>query len=229
METNSKIAASIPVCEEDKDYLDMCFAEIARMDVSVAWLANNCSEETLQKLRDFRRTVGVSVQDGYFNNCMRNYPMEILQNLDFDWMLQWDVDETWEPKAPGKLRSVLADQQMLQVRMGHVWMKDNETYITTDFSSERDRVYNLKYPWMYLSKVVAGPTCMNSPNNPTPVPVWMVHWGYSTLEKRQTHKQRWDVNHGRSVGKNPYGHWQTISQPDYEPKLTPFDEFIDKL
>ena len=140
------------------------------------------------------------------------------------------MDETWEPKAPEKLREALKDQKMVTVRMAHVWEKGENKFVTMDWASERDRIFNLKHNWGYLHKVVAGPTLLDemTPTMQT-ADIWMIHWGYSTAEKRKAHKIRWDLNHGHSVGKNPYGMWKTINELGYEPKLTDYQKFIKML
>ena len=224
-----KIGFAIPICEQDKDYLQIILPEIKRMGGDVSWLANDCSEETIKQLKDFERTVSIDIKDGSFNNCMRNYPMEALKKKGYEWCIQMDMDETWESDAPGKLRRILKDQKLIQVRMGHVWEKNSEKYITTDWASIRDRIYNLKYEWYYMDRVVAGAKTLDDKYEPTLENIWMIHWGYSTQEKRLKHKARWDANHGHSAGKNPYGQWKTITQEGYEPKLIHFDDFLKEL
>jgi len=224
------IGAAIPICEKDSVYLDTLLPEIERMGVDVAWLANNCSEKTVDKLKRFKRTISVDVHDGSFNNCMRQYPLDALKKAGYEWMLQWDADETWEKFAPGKLRRLLKDQKMITVRMAHVWEMEDGRYVTMDWSTERDRIYNLKYSWVYNSAVTAGPTCLDEEvKNGYPENVWMIHWGYSTDEKRKSHKIRWDTNHGRSIGKNPYGQWNTITEEGYVPNLVSYEQFQRQL
>ena len=210
-------------------YLPQLLAEIGRLEVDVAWLANNCSEASKAKLGRFKRTVGIYSYDGPFHNCLRQYPLDILKSAGYDWAIQWDADETWEPSAPKKLRKFLKDQALIQVRMAHAWEKNGKDYLTTDWAAERDRIYNLKYRWVYTQRVVAGATCLDGEVEVSQVNLWMIHWGYSTDKKRQQHKVRWNLNHGNSVGKNPYGMWDTITQEGYEPKLEGFESFISKL
>lgn len=213
-----RIGAAICICEQDAHYLPALLPELERMNVDVAWLANNCSDETVKILNDFTRTVGVHRHEGIFNNCLRNYPLDILKKAGYDWCIQWDADEMWEKDAPQKLQTILRDQILIQVRMAHVWEKDGN-WLTTDWASERDRIYNLKYQWLYLQRVVAGATLIDAELITTPEDIWMIHWGYSSKEKREHHKKRWDRIHGNSTGKNPYGMWDTITQEGYEPKL----------
>src|SRR3990167_3748389 len=99
-----KIGASIPICGRDEEWLDQLLPEIERMDVDVAWLLNRCGKEMTDRIRAFPRTVALHSYDGIYHNCLRNYPMEHLVTQGYDWMLQWDADETWEPRAPEKLR-----------------------------------------------------------------------------------------------------------------------------
>lgn len=224
-----KIGAAICLCEQDAYYLPPLFNEIERMDVDVAWLLNNCSQETIEKINNFPRTVGSYIYNGSFHNCLRQYPLDILKKEGYEWCIQWDADETWEPNASQKLRKVLKDQKMITVKMAHIWQKEGRHYITTDWASERDRIYNLHYDWVYLSRVVAGATLLGVSFEPEIVDVWMIHWGYMTQTKRLQHKARWDANHGKSVGKNPYGQWKTITEEGYEPHLTLYTEFIKTL
>ena len=225
MAKNLRVGAGIPLCEEDVEYLPQLFAEIERMDVEVAWLLNNCSPETIQRVREFKRTYWWREFNGDFHNCLRNFPLEAMEH-DFDWFIQWDADETWEPGAPEKLRQILNTHKqygLIQVRMAHAWEHEGEMLYTTDWASERDRVYNMSkdFRWRYLSKVIAGPTNLFNGDCRTenPVNLWMLHWGYSTNEKRQHHKRRWDRLHGISVGRNPYGQWDTITKSGYVPDL----------
>lgn len=220
-----QIGAAIPICEKDAHYLPVLLPEIERMQVDVAWLANNCSEETIEKLASFSRTVAVEVYDGIFHNSLRQYPLDELKAKGYDWCIQWDADETWEELAPQKLTDLLTTQQLVQVRMAHVWEKDGKNYVTTDWAAERDRIYNLKYNWFYTSRVIAGATLLDEPVITTPLDIWMLHWGYATAERRAYHKTRWDRIHGNSAGKNPYGMWDTITQEGYEPKLLDFDDY----
>lgn len=223
-----RIAASIPICEEDREWLDQLLSEIERMDVDVAWLLNNCSEETITTIKRFRKTVATYEYNGSYHNCLRNYPLEALDQLGYDWALQWDSDEIWEPKAPSKLRNVLASNPlapMFQIKMAHLWGDDQ---VMTSFAAERDRIFNLKYKWVYMDKVVAGPTCLTSIKERM-ADLWMIHYGYSTPERRLQHKNRWDRNHGKSVGKNPYSLWKTISDPLFKPELLGYNEFISAL
>ena len=222
---NLKLGAAIPICEQDTAYLGVLLPEIERMGMDVAWLANNCSTGTVERLRGFSRTVGVHEHHGSYNNCLRNYPMEILKAKGCDWLVQWDADELWEPEAPERLRAAIKDQKAITVRMGHIWGES----VTTDWASERDRLYNLKYPWIYTDKVIAGARLLDQEWTPEVVDVWMIHYGYSTPELRKSHKIRWDLNHGHSVGKNPYGQWNTINQENYTPNLVEYSEFISGL
>lgn len=223
-----RIGAAICICEEDSVYVDGLLSELERMRVDVAWLANNCKLETVDKLRAFPRTVSVTNFSGSFHNCLRNYPFEALEN-GYDWIIQWDADEIWEPKAPRKLRNILKNQQMIQVRMAHVWEQNGEKFITLDMGDEKDRIYNTQYKWRYLQRVVAGPTNFDEDLRPSKADIWIIHDGYSTPEKRQFHKERWNRLHGQSVGRNPYGHWNRITDHDFRPTLIPYDEFVSKL
>ena len=224
-----KIGAAICICEADTYLLAPLFNELQRMDFDVAWLANNVSQETLDKLKNFPNTVECVIYNGSFHNCLRQYPLDILKLHGYDWCVQMDMDEIWEPKAPQKLKKILKDQKMITVRMAHIWQKEGRHYVTTDWASERDRIYNLKYDWVYLSKVVAGASLIGDNPDPKVEDIWMIHFGYMSPELRRRHKIRWDANHGKSVGKNPYGMWDTITQEGYEPKLTLYTEFLDSL
>src|SRR3990167_8330804 len=207
---SSRLGVAICICEEDAHYLDQLLPELERIKADVAWLANNCSGETKGRIYDFGRTVAMTEFDGSFHNCLRNYPFEALEKR-CDWILQHDADETFEPKFLEKLKYALDGQMMLSVKMCHVWEEDGKRYLTTDMGDEKDRLYNTKYKWRYLQKVVAGPTNFDAELEPEKSDLWIIHWGYSTSEKRSFHKQRWDRLHGKSVGRNPYGHWNRIT------------------
>jgi hypothetical protein len=209
-------------------YLDQLLPEIERIGADVAWLANLCSDATIKRLHDFPRTVSVTVMNVSFHNCLRNYPFEALEK-DHDWVMQMDADETLEPNAQEKLAFALGKQPMLKMKMAHVWEADGKRYLTTDMGDEKDRLYNTTYKWRYLQKVVAGPTNFDIEVNPEQSNIWVIHWGYSTPEKRSFHKQRWDRLHGRSVGRNPYGLWSAINDPSFAPEIVPYDDFIKKL
>jgi hypothetical protein len=230
-----RIVASIPICEEDVGYLPSLFTEIERMDVDASWVMNNCSPETVERIRSFSRTVWQREFNVSFHNCLRNFSLEAVE-LSYDWLIQWDADETWEPDAPEKIRKMLSQKGnygLVPVRMAHAWDKDGETYFTTDWAAERDRIYNMdkRYRWRYLNRVTAGPTNLYGGDErpKDPLNLWMLHWGYQTKEKRDFHKKRWDKLHGISMGKNPYGQWSTITQAGYEPHLIDYKTLIKNI
>jgi hypothetical protein len=220
-----KIGIFLCICEEDAiRWLDQLLPNLEAIGLPVSWYADHCSPETLVRLRSMPFTLAVhDEQVKPFSEQSKEIAFDALSG--FDWAVQMDSDETWQTDAGELLRQALASTSNLLVRcpMVTMWEHEGKMMVRTDLGSQRYRIriYNLAYRWHWADPVTNGPYAIGYTGDAQPfdIPVRVFHWGYSTPALRLMHKERWDRIYGSHIGRNPYGLWNQITDPNDKPVL----------
>ena len=227
------------ICDEDAHRLNIVFKEAIRLDMPIAWYADRCSQETVDKLKGFDLTVGIYRGSGQFSEVVRQHAFDMLDRKGFGWALNWDSDETWSKTAKKDMEKSLGEyERAIVCPMKTVWEKDNELYFREDglchgtqSNTKRIRLYSLDFEWMWQDKAINGPAYMVGRqwvypdiNKLRTCNATTIHWGYADDKMRESHKKRWDKIYTEAVGRQPYNNWEWFCDKTIEPTLTPYTE-----
>jgi hypothetical protein len=231
------IQAFTPICEDDAHWIPQYLAEAERLDLRFAMHFDRCSNLTKHMLLSHRLCVGGTQQndpDREYDETAKQVAMDIA-NTGVQWVLHWDMDETWNVKDLAELeRSLPSDALAIDVRWVNLW--EDDRHIRTDgvlggYSATRTKLYRSTWrrshtqKWVFRSPLVYGPSLMQYGRalEHTPAKALSVHCqhhGYKTRELRLQHKARWDRVYGaHHDGVNPYGTWAFLCDESITPTV----------
>lgn len=235
---NNRIGAYVMFCEEDTKWLDGFFKNAEMVGVDIAWQLDNCSEETVKKIKEFKHTVWIKEETEPFLECFRRNPFNALKELGYDWAFHWDIDERWDISSDLQKDFDDADKKgavSVFFPMFTAW--DDKLRVDTIFKPHthqsqtlRQRAYKTSENWVWRGKIVVSPYLIQDGENylaykrhygNSP----MVHYGCVSKEIREHHKERWDKNYTRAVGNQPYDFWKYINDEEVEVELADYKDF----
>lgn len=236
------IGAAVVVNEVDaKRWFGQLLPELTRFDVRVAWVLDSCSDETKKIVHEFPLTVGVKEMEGeVFKEKWRGHAVQPLRDAGCKWVILWDSDDTFAPNAPDIFRKTLENETrpVGYVRRVNIVTQDGKDYIRTDGpfkfgcgSTQVNRMilYNLGYDLKWMDDVTHGPYTFKDGlivDERFQVEAYSVHWGLRDHDLRVQHKERWDFNYTKAIGRNPYGLWNLVLDDTITPTLEPYDDWI---
>lgn len=213
-----KIAAYTSVCEEDAQWFEQYLNEVARLNVDFVVHFDRCSEETKRLFKLHPNLVGHTEQNDpaiEFNETQKQGMMDILSGLKYDWIMAWDVDETWEKDFVDKIK-VLETIEADYIDLPWVNLWGDKYWIRKDgvfAGGHRVKFYRMgNWGWYFDHAITNGAKHKKVyQDDPDPVlgkiDLICIHHGMMTQELRELHKARWDRIYGAAVGANPYGFW----------------------
>jgi len=237
------------VCEEDAGYAPQYLAEAERLAMPFAIHLDRCSTSTLRKFFRHPLCVGYTTQNNRsieFNEQHKQAVFDLAAKQKPQWLMAWDVDETFERDAPRKLLEIAdLDADYVDVRWVNLW--DDPKRVRTDgpFSQgHRVKFYSMKLKWKFDHPITNGAKAIDretgnvlvyNPHRPNSKEIKRaqhdlvcIHWGMMTRELRELHKDRWDRIYSAALrgDKNPYGFWEyALNETDYPPVTSEHDYF----
>ena len=230
------------ICEEDNIWIDQYLAEIERLDVRFAIHLDRCSGETKERLVNHKLCAFHTTQDVKKIEFTEKHKQKILNLVvgsDATWALAWDVDETFETDAAAKFSHIAeSDVDVINIGILHLW-GDRRHYRSDSNLDEgsRERMLNVGKGsnWIFRYDTVNGPRAMDEYKKRTLEThvdrgrhLECLHWGFMDQELREYHKERWDRIYGRAMGRNPYGFWDHILNPNLKVEITEHN-YLDHL
>lgn len=230
-----KIALIFSVCDGplgDEKHFDRFYAELERLRIPFAVNFDHCSKKTKDMFSSHPYFFAGNYNDwntDNFHEAHRQYALDlVLKRGGFDWILQMDVDETFEHDAPAKIRKVMElNADVVDCRVLDLWGDERHYRVDGPFqSSHREKFFNLrtaKQLYYYHPTSHAPKHVPNGDREPIVVrmyPLHVLHWGIMNQEDAEFHCQRWDRIYTRAVGGNPYGLYPYLRDPvTYPPKV----------
>jgi|GEM_PF-6284115 len=235
-----KVVAYTAVCEEDSHYISQYLAEVERVDVPFAIHLDRCSEATKNKLINHRLCVGYTSQDDpdlEFDETHKQAVFDLVVKSDADWALAWDIDETWEKRAPEKMAEIRERScHAVDTLWKNLWNDPQHIRVDGPFAQGhriKFRALKTKFNYRFYCKVINGAKAFiggvpanNQLYRREKSDLVCVHWGLMTRSGRLLHKVRWDRIYTASVGENPYGIWNyACNEEEYPPTVIEHDYF----
>lgn len=233
---DKKIKVGIFICINDEDFKlwwQQLSENLLDLDLDVAWYLDLVSPETEEAIKSFPKTVFVhSEKGGLFSEMSRQIPMDYLRDNGYDWTFQFDSDEIIQTGSKEKLIKELSirDGDVGRMPLETVWIEDGKKFLRRDdrFFGSRTRIYSMKNRWRFFNAKTNGPYVRDDRNQPqyakkeffVNIPIY--HYGFSTLEIRKMHEERWNKIYGRHGG-NPYGLWKDALDDSIEKVLIPYE------
>lgn len=232
-----KIGIFVAVCEKDFVWFPQFTKQAEILGYPVAFFADKLSPESLETLRAWKGTHYV-----YENSCEqfseRSKEKAFKGLQGFDWAIQMDIDETWEEGAKEKIEKALEENpegHLGDCRMITVARHEGELYQRMDKyfangrESHRERIYNMKFEWHWIDPITCGAYLFidGSVQNECklfPCEAATVHWGYSTYELCDEHKDKWTTVYTTVWGKMPYAAYDMLTDKAYEFEKIPLDK-----
>lgn len=230
-----KIGFFTSVCEEDKHWIPQYLKELERLEIAFAIHFDRCSDELKKLMREHPLCVASTEQnklDHVFSEKDKQGVLNGLVDLDYDWAINVDIDETWEKDAPTKIQALEGmTADVVDYKWVCLWNKPDQ--IRTDgplSSGHRTRIYNLRSEmrWIFYSDVINGAaafdrhgqTRLRNETRQGKIDLVCIHWGMMTQEDRLFHKERWDRIYGHYSDRgNPYGFWDWALDEAIEPRI----------
>lgn len=218
-----RIGMFLSIYEKDMRWFPQFTKQAEILGYPVSWFADHLSKESLKRIKDWKLTHFVhNNQTQQFDERSKGFALKGLNG--FDWAIQMDSDETWQDGAKELIEKSLLenpDGYIANCPMVQVHTKDGKHYRRTDpyftvgTESKRDRIYNLKHKWAWLDPFTNGAYRMvdGVPADSTPsfkCEAETAHWGYSTWDLCDEHKETWDRVYMNAGGRNPYNFYEGI-------------------
>ncbi len=224
-----QIVATIPICERDAQlFLPRLLQNLNDLGVGASWYCDNLFQESLREIRESDRTVGMFVENNHrirYSENHRLYPSDIAKESGAEWALRIDADETVMLRD-WKVVPELISQGRKQWRgpWYNVWEDISpHPIIRVDSPLEPDRCSRIMLlplqgvRWTFRHPIASAYSDVDVPEDRCDIRV--IHWGFSTKELRQDHRERWD----RLYRPNPYQLWNEVCDESKSPVLFPLD------
>jgi hypothetical protein len=240
-----KIAAYVMIYEKDARYLDSFFANAEMVNVDVGWHLDHCSQETKDKIRNWKHTVFMYEEDNEpYLERYRERPFNGLKRLGYDWLFHWDLDERWDVTADlhrDFAQASATNAKAVRFPMFTAWESPTGLKLRVDtiFKPEtfgtqtlRERGYKATQNWVWLDNITVTPYNVPLGNTePEPYDYWegkskIVHYGNVGKDERLRHKEVWDANYIRAIQRQPYHFWELVNdEVNFPPELVDFKKY----
>lgn len=232
-----KIGIFTAVCEKDFVWFPQFARQAEILGYPVAFFADKLSSESLEKLRAWKGTHFVhDNQTEQFTERSKEKAFKGL--IGFDWAIQMDIDETWEAGAKELIEKAVSEHpedhigncRMITVtRSEEGLFQRMDKYFTNGRESARERIYNLKYEWHWIDPITCGAYLFEDNKVITECRIFQceaasVHWGYSTFDLCDEHKEKWIDVYTKAIGRMPYEAYNMLTDRAYEFEKIPLDK-----
>lgn len=226
------ICAYTAVCEEDACWVHQYLDEAERLSMPFCVHLDRCSIHTRRLLTLHPLCRGETYGDGKeFRETDKQGVFDLAVKSGVDWVMAWDVDETWEPRFADKVKRLDLAVDYVDCPWLNLWEDAGTVRIDGPFSEgHRVKFYNTASTerWKFKSAVVNGPSGPPSLRLGT-ASVVCIHHGLMTHELRVQHKARWDRIYSAAVGSNPYGIWNySLAYGEYPPVTCSLEERLGR-
>lgn len=238
-----RIGAYIMIYEKDARYLDTFFENAEMVNVDIGWHLDHCSEETKDKIKNWKRTVFVYEEDNEpYLERFRERPFNGLKQLGYDWLFHWDMDERWDITAnlhKDFEEASKTNAKAVRFPMFTAWDSPDGLKLRVDTifkpdtfgtQTRRERGYKASTIWRWLDPITVPPYCLDD-GGITAYETYMakspiIHYGNVGKEERLKHKKIWDENYKRAVERQPYHFWEMVNDEiNYPPELVDFSKY----
>lgn len=225
-----KVGALFSVFDGDRKHFDRFLAELSRLRLPFAVNFDHCSRETKNRFQSHPMYLCGHEDDdqkSYFDESFRQRPLEMLHRQGFDWALSLDVDETLERSAPEKIKilATTVDAEVICCPVLDLWGDERNYRVDGTFaSSRREKMFRLNSTagtFEYYHPTTHAPKVLK-PNREVKVhfsDLRVLHWGIMNMEDVHEHTTRWNTIYIRKVGKQPYGFYAYLNDPNTVPVL----------
>lgn len=237
------VCAFTSLCREDIGWCRQYLNEAERLGV---WFSLHLDrvdpcEPAVKEMLTNRLCLGYTKQQNQsieFTEQHKQGVFDAAAECGFDWLMAWDIDETFEREAPIKLaalRDHIDHYDILQVRWANLW--DDVFHVRTDgpftdsfrvkFYNVSERIKSAGIRWVFDHPITNGARmtkngkpCQKDDINILNTGIACLHHGLMTRSLRLLHKNRWDRIYTKAVGANPYRIWQfALDEETYPPKV----------
>lgn len=235
------ICAFTSLCREDIGWCRQYLNEAERLGMwfSLHLDRVNPDEPAVREMLTNRLCLGYTEQQNHSIEFTEQHKQAVFNasaESGFDWLMAWDIDETYEREAPTKLSAIrdhINHFDLLQVRWLNLW--EDIYHIRMDgpfLNSPRVKFYNVSAKaksegvnWTFDHPITNGARMNRGRNHVYKQEVRMMntglvclHHGLMTKSLRLLHKERWDRVYSKAVGANPYGIWNyALDEENYPP------------
>lgn len=222
------------VCDGDEKHFDRFLAELTRLGFPFAVHFDHCSAETKRRFKEHPLFIDGHEDDdpnSFFGEDSRQSAMDILMKAGFEWALSFDVDETLEKNAHEKIARVLEmKEDVIECPLLDLWGDERHYRVDGPFqSSHREKFFRLTIGrWNYTHPTSHAPKA--TPRNREHVvtvghaDLHVIHWGIMDMDDVRFHTERWNRVYIKKVGKNPYGFYEYMNDPEkYKPEILKLD------
>jgi hypothetical protein len=232
-----KIGIFTAVCERDFLWFPQFKRQIEILGYPVAFFADKLSPESLKTLKDWPLTYFVHQNETeQFSERSKGFAFVGLKG--FDWAIQMDIDETWQDGAKEILEKTLVenkDKHVGECEMVTVMRQNEELHRRADKyflppgrEGSRARIYNNKFTWRWIDPITCGAYLfIDEKLQESCDQFWCdaatVHWGYSTYELCDDHKQKWVEVYTKVWGKMPYAAYELLTDRTVQVEKIPLD------
>lgn len=228
-----RVCGFTSVCQEDECWLDQYLVEASRLGMDVAVHFDRCDQELKDKVSSHPFVVATTAQDDRrmeFDERHKQLIFEEARQLNrYDWLMAWDVDETYEKDAVSRMADLDAaclDWDCVDVKWVNLWGSPRFIRVDGGFGGgHRVKFYNLRggRMWHFNHPITNGAKLVTEggkeiKGRTAKHPLVCLHWGMMTPELRRFHKERWDRIYSTALkgDPNPYGFWKWAIESESE-------------